>query len=41
MSNNNFVINAPAAVVEEEREKQRKYKDMMDKVMVQISKLKV
>ncbi|NLA84535.1 MAG: valine--tRNA ligase [Clostridiales bacterium] len=41
LSNNNFVKKAPAAVVEEEREKQRKYKDMMDKVMVQISKLKV
>jgi len=40
LSNENFVKKAPAAVVEEERNKLDKYQTMMDKVMEQIANLK-
>jgi valyl-tRNA synthetase len=39
LANVNFVNKAPAAVVQEERDKLEKYQTMMDKVMEQISKL--
>ncbi|MFU0800734.1 MAG: valine--tRNA ligase [Xylanivirga thermophila] len=40
LSNRNFVEKAPANIVEEERGKLVKYKDMMDKVLGQIEHLK-
>jgi valyl-tRNA synthetase len=39
LSNEGFVKKAPPAVVQEEREKQEKYKAMMEKVLEQIANL--
>jgi valyl-tRNA synthetase len=40
LSNDNFVRKAPPEVVEQEREKRKKYQDMMDKVLKRIESLK-
>ena len=37
LSNENFVKKAPAAIVQEERDKLEKYRTMMDKVTEQIA----
>jgi valyl-tRNA synthetase len=39
LNNERFVSKAPAAKVEEERTKLQKYKDMMEKVTVQLANL--
>lgn len=40
LSNEGFVAKAPAKVVEEEKEKQKKYEDMLDKVLERLNSLK-
>ena len=39
LSNQSFVAKAPAAKVEQEKEKLQKYKEMMEKVRVQLEQL--
>ena len=39
LSNQGFVSKAPEKVVEEEREKQKKYEDMLDKVVERLESL--
>lgn len=40
LSNEGFVAKAPAKVVEEEKEKQKKYEDMLDKVLERLNSLR-
>ena len=39
LGNQNFLAKAPAAKVEQEKEKLEKYKEMMEKVEVQLEQL--